>query len=229
VLASVEMPKDLSTFGCRDGVWVTSRPCLVGLAVALRAGLLEVSATRLSLQGKNTKIELLYNYFVSPEFRQRVEGIVEAFMTMQGDLDSEKRSIHRLWAKRAKQLQRAVVNATTLYGNLGGILGAKLPQIANLELAAVVDGPSDDEQSWSELLLDLQHRGLTLAPELATGDGALGFWAALRKLYPETREQRCWVHKTANVLNKATNPTLRLTAAPVSVVGVHRLASRCGR
>jgi transposase-like protein len=70
------------------------------------------------------------------------------------------------------------------------------------ELVAVRDGYRESEQSWHELLLDLKQRGLTLAPQLATGDGALGFWAALRKVYPETREQRCWVHKTANVLNK---------------------------
>jgi putative transposase len=70
------------------------------------------------------------------------------------------------------------------------------------ELVAVMDGYRESEQSWHELLIDLKRRGLTLAPRLATGDGALGFWAALRKVYPETREQRCWVHKTANVLNK---------------------------
>ena len=70
------------------------------------------------------------------------------------------------------------------------------------ELVAVRDGYRESEQSWHELLVDLKQRGLTLAPQLATGDGALGFWAALRKVYPETREQRCWVHKTANVLNK---------------------------
>jgi transposase-like protein len=70
------------------------------------------------------------------------------------------------------------------------------------ELIAVRDGYRESEQSWRELLVDLRQRGLTLAPRLATGDGALGFWAALRKVYPETREQRCWVHKTANVLNK---------------------------
>jgi transposase-like protein len=70
------------------------------------------------------------------------------------------------------------------------------------ELVAVMDGYRESEASWSELLVDLQQRGLTLAPQLATGDGALGFWAALRKVYPQTREQRCWVHKTANVLNK---------------------------
>jgi putative transposase len=70
------------------------------------------------------------------------------------------------------------------------------------ELVAVMDGYRESEASWSELLVDLRQRGLTRAPLLATGDGALGFWAALRKVYPETCEQRCWVHKTANVLNK---------------------------
>jgi transposase-like protein len=70
------------------------------------------------------------------------------------------------------------------------------------ELIAVMDGYRESEQSWMELLLDLKQRGLTQVPKLAVGDGALGFWAALRKLFPETKEQRCWVHKTANVLNK---------------------------
>jgi transposase-like protein len=70
------------------------------------------------------------------------------------------------------------------------------------ELIAVCDGYRESEQSWYELLMNLRQRGLTLAPTIATGDGALGFWAALRKVYPETREQRCWVHKTANVLNR---------------------------
>lgn len=69
------------------------------------------------------------------------------------------------------------------------------------ELIAVVDGYRESEQSWYELLINLKQRGLVLEPKLATGDGALGFWAALRKVYPSTREQRCWVHKTANVLN----------------------------
>lgn len=70
------------------------------------------------------------------------------------------------------------------------------------ELIAVVDGYRESEQSWSELLLGLKHRGLTIEPKLAIADGALGFWAAVRKIYPEICEQRCWVHKTANVLNK---------------------------
>ena len=69
------------------------------------------------------------------------------------------------------------------------------------ELIAVLDGYRESEQSWSELLLGLKQRGLTETPKIAVGDGALGFWAALRKIFPETKEQRCWVHKTANVLN----------------------------
>ena len=70
------------------------------------------------------------------------------------------------------------------------------------ELLALESGFRESELSWTELLLDLKHRGLKEAPELAIGDGALGFWKALTKVYHNTRWQRCWVHKTANVLNK---------------------------
>ncbi len=70
------------------------------------------------------------------------------------------------------------------------------------ELVGFIDGYRESMQSWSELLLDLKARGLKAPPKLAVGDGALGFWAALRKIFPQTKEQRCWVHKTANVLNK---------------------------
>ncbi len=70
------------------------------------------------------------------------------------------------------------------------------------ELIAVLDGFRESEQSWKELLLDVKSRGLLLDPKLATGDGALGFWKAVQQVWPTTREQRCWVHKTANVLDK---------------------------
>jgi putative transposase len=70
------------------------------------------------------------------------------------------------------------------------------------ELVGFTDGYRESTQSWRELLLDLKARGLNTPPKLAVGDGALGFWAALREVFPQTKEQRCWVHKTANVLNK---------------------------
>jgi transposase-like protein len=80
------------------------------------------------------------------------------------------------------------------------ILGAR--ENGTKELLVIEDGERESEQSWREVLVDLKSRGLSIPPQLATGDGALGFWKALRKVYPETRVQRCWVHKTANVLNK---------------------------
>jgi len=70
------------------------------------------------------------------------------------------------------------------------------------ELLAVVDGVRESEMSWTEVLNQLQSQGLTLPPKLAIGDGALGFWNAITKVWPTTQHQRCWVHKTANILNK---------------------------
>jgi len=79
------------------------------------------------------------------------------------------------------------------------IIGAD--EWGNKDILGLVDGYRESSQSWRELLLDLQRRGLKKAPDLAVGDGALGFWNALREVFGETREQRCWVHKTGNVLN----------------------------
>jgi putative transposase len=70
------------------------------------------------------------------------------------------------------------------------------------ELVGLSDGVRESAQSWKELLLDLKRRGLSIGPELAVADGALGFWQAVEEVWPKTRGQRCWVHKTANVLNK---------------------------
>ena len=70
------------------------------------------------------------------------------------------------------------------------------------EIIAIQDGYRESTQSWYELLLNVQKRGLEIDPKLAIGDGALGFWAALRKVFPETKEQRCWFHKSGNILNK---------------------------
>jgi len=68
------------------------------------------------------------------------------------------------------------------------------------ELVAIADGYRESTDSWAALLRDLRHRGMR-APVVAVGDGALGFWAALRDVFPETKEQRCWVHKVANILD----------------------------
>ena len=117
---------------------------------------------------------------------------------------------HEAWSKRDLRSKRYVyIWADGIHFNVrveGGsqcilvVLGAT--DDGRKELIGIMDGERESEQSWKELLLDLKARGLTDEPKIAIGDGALGFWAALRKVFPSTREQRCWVHKTANVLNK---------------------------
>ncbi len=114
------------------------------------------------------------------------------------------------WSKRSLAGKQYVyVWADGVYFNIrleGGrqcilvLLGATAD--GQKELIAIQDGQRESAQSWKELLLDVQARGLTIAPKLAIGDGALGFWKAVRQIWSATAEQRCWVHKTANVLDK---------------------------
>ena len=95
------------------------------------------------------------------------------------------------------------------------------------ELIAVVDGYRESEQSWHELLTGLKQRGLQLAPQVAVGDGALGFWAAIRKVYPQTREQRCWVHKTANILNKMPKTVQPRAKQDIHEIWLSETKGRC--
>jgi hypothetical protein len=139
ILVSIEMPKDVTTFESIDGVWVTSYACAIGLASALRSGLLEVSTAKRSLDGRNDKMEHLYSYLSGPEFRHRVEGIVESFVTLKEELEAEKRATQRMWAKREKQLERAITQTAGMYGDLNGIIGASLPRIEKLELPLLED------------------------------------------------------------------------------------------
>jgi putative transposase len=117
---------------------------------------------------------------------------------------------HKAWSKRSLQGKHYVyVWADGVHFNIRleegrqcilVLMGATAD--GKKELIAITDGYRESEQSWKELLLDCKSRGLEIEPSLAIGDGALGFWAAMRKVWHTTKEQRCWVHKTANVLDK---------------------------
>ena len=148
VIVSEALPDGFRTFGLVEGVWVCSWSCVTGLAAALRAGIIEVGKSKLAVQGQHEKMELVYNYLSGREFQQRIEGVAEAFITMQSDLDSEKRSVQRLWSKRDKQLQRALANTAGLYGDLQGIIGASLPTVEGLTTAAI----ESDEADASKLI-----------------------------------------------------------------------------
>jgi hypothetical protein len=138
-ILSVEMPKSVANFGCIDSVWVTNRTCHIGLAAALRAGLVEASRVRETAHGKMTKVDLVFQYFAGSEFRQKIEGLVEAWVELKKDLDSEKRSLSKIWNKRERQIHRAMANTTSLYGDLSCIIGPSLPAIPQLELGSIAE------------------------------------------------------------------------------------------
>jgi hypothetical protein len=137
VLVSTVLPKGVNGFARINGVWVCEHSLTGCLAEALRIGLMDLSSAKLSVIGKNEKMEALYEYLSGPEFRQHVEGIVEAFASMRKDLDQEKRAMEKIWAKREKQIERVIKNMGRMYGSMEGIIGQSLPQLELLELKAL--------------------------------------------------------------------------------------------
>jgi hypothetical protein len=144
LIVSQALPKGVQTFDFVDGVWVTEPKCAVAVAVALRESLLALSAARLAGEGQQTKMEMIYRYLTGPRFRHRIEAVVERFTEMQADLDRERKAMTRLWAKREEQIHGVVETMAGLYGDLQGIAGRSLQEIAGLEVP-LLDGPAASE------------------------------------------------------------------------------------
>jgi hypothetical protein len=144
VIVSQSLPKDVETFGVVDGVWVTHPKTVSPLALTLRHTLIEVGCARQASEGQQTKTEMIYQYLTGPRFRHRVEAIVEAFSTMQEDLDKEKKVIIKQWAKREEQIDRVMQATAGMYGDLQGIAGKTIQEIEGLELRAL-NAPSRDK------------------------------------------------------------------------------------
>ena len=137
VLVSQAMPKGVEAFDLVDGVWVTTPRAAMAVATVLRQGLLQVSQTRALSEGQHTKTEMVYAYLTGPRFKQRVEAIVEAFSSMQEDLDKERKVIMKQWAKRQEQIERVVGATVGMYGDLQGIAGKSILEIDGLELPSL--------------------------------------------------------------------------------------------
>ena len=134
VIVSQSLPKGLDTFQTIDGVCVTHPRLVLPVATLLRQSLIEVAQSRQAIQGQQAKTEMVYDYLTSPRFRQRIEAIVEAFSTMQTDLEREKKVITKQWAKRDEQINRVMKSTVGMYGDLQGIAGKALQEIESLEL-----------------------------------------------------------------------------------------------
>lgn len=142
VLVSQVLPKGVEAFDVVDGVWVTSPRAALPVATVLRHTLLQVNMARQVSDGQQTKTEMIYQYLTGPRFRHRVEAIVEAFSTMQEDLDKERKAIMKQWAKREEQIERVMGATVGMYGDLQGIAGKSLQEIEGLELKSL--GFADD-------------------------------------------------------------------------------------
>lgn len=137
VIVSHVLPKGVESFDVVDGVWVASPRAAIPVATVLRHTLLQVSMARQVSEGQQTKTEMIYQYLTGPRFRHRVEAIVEAFSTMQEDLDKERKAIMKQWAKREEQIERVMGATVGMYGDLQGIAGKSLQEIEGLELKSL--------------------------------------------------------------------------------------------
>ena len=150
VIVSQALPKEVQTFDLIDGVWVTHPRAALPVAVTLRHTLIEVTCARQATEGQQTKMEMVYQYLTGPRFRQRVQAIVEAFSSMQEDLDKEKKAILKQWAKREEQIERVMQATVGMYGDLQGIAGKTLKEIEGLELLALEAPTSGEEETGSK-------------------------------------------------------------------------------
>jgi hypothetical protein len=137
VLVSQVLPDGVKHFGPVDGVWVCDYISALPLAAALRSGLINAAIARLAETGKAGKMEELYGYLCSHEFRQHIEAVVESFIAMQDDLQRERRAMDKAWGAREKQITRAIQHTAQLYGSIQGIAGSTaLPEIKTLQIDA---------------------------------------------------------------------------------------------
>lgn len=182
VIVTQALPPDVRHFGLEEGVWVCAPSYAIPLGAALRTGLVEVAAAKRAAEGSGQKMQLLYNYMTGTEFRNRVEGLVEAFVEMQEELASERRTTLTRWKRREKTIDRALDNITALCGDLQGISGRQLKDLLPEALDSAQALPAHDEDQESGTRSDdgrLKYLLLDLLPD----DGSTVSNVSLKDLF----------------------------------------------
>jgi len=151
ILVTRTMPKDTKVMELIDGVYVVSYAFALHLAVPLRKTLVEIEYAQIVTQGKDQKMELVYDYLTGPIFKQKLTLIARAFTTLKDDLEKEKRAFKKMWAQREKTLELAIDSTTTLVGDITGIAGNAAPIIQELSLPF-----EDDKEDISNLKTPLE-------------------------------------------------------------------------
>lgn len=133
ILVSQVYPKEFKCFGELEGIWICSFGEVVALTAAMRHTIIRIAETKRSEENKGEKMQLLYDYLTGNEFRQQMETIVEAFLSMKTSIDKERMQMEKLWKEREKQLQKVLLSTSGLYGSIKGIAGASVGNIPLLE------------------------------------------------------------------------------------------------
>ena len=151
VLVTEVMPAGMDRMGMRDGIWICTYEEFKGLSAVLRQSLIQVSQAVQAQENKGDKMSMLYDFLTSNEFRLQIEGIVEGFTQMQGDLDAEKRAMQRIWKQREKQIEKVVHNTLGMYGSIRGIAGNAVQTVRALELD-FIEEENEDPNDLKDLL-----------------------------------------------------------------------------
>jgi hypothetical protein len=146
VLVTEAMPTDMDRMGLRDGVWVCTYDEFKGLSSVLRETIVKLQLATASQEGKGDKMHMLYDFLTSNTFRMQVEAIVEGFTQMKNDLESEKRSMQRIWKQRDKQIEKVISNTIDMYGSIKGIAGNAIQSVKALELGDGLDDDVEDDE-----------------------------------------------------------------------------------
>jgi len=137
VLISDAFPKGMDRMGQIEGIWICSMDEFKSLCFVLRESVILLDNAMQAQENKGTKMEMLYQYLIGPEFKMQIEAIVEAFSQMQDDLAKERRSMESIWKQREKQLQKVLLNTISMYGSVKGVAGSSVGSIKALEMPSL--------------------------------------------------------------------------------------------
>jgi hypothetical protein len=136
VLVTEALPRDMERMGQRDGIWICTFEEFKGLCFVLRESIIQISRAVVTQENKGDKMNMLYDYLTSNEFKLQIEAIVEGFTQMYDDLDKERRAMEGIWKRREKQIHKVLLNTNHMYNSIRGIAGTAIGTIKALELPA---------------------------------------------------------------------------------------------
>lgn len=133
VIVTEALPKDMETFGFKDGVWICRFSEVKALSFLLRDSLLKINTALTSQENRGDKMHLLYNYLTGNEFRQNIEAVVEGFNSLKENISKERMQMEKMWKEREKQLEKVLINTVQFYGSIKGIAGNAVSDLKMLE------------------------------------------------------------------------------------------------